>query len=119
MVCHQRAERSFNYDGAQMPVCARCTGLYLAGAGGLLTGLFLTAVPRAPRVKRRLQAAFSNLATWRAALILAVLPMLASVGFEWLGVWPGSNLSRALTALPAGWVVGVMVAESLSFGVRL
>ena len=27
-VCHQMAERSFLFDGMQMPLCARCTGIY-------------------------------------------------------------------------------------------
>ena len=36
VICHQRPERSFFLDGHQLPVCARCTGLYLSGAIGLL-----------------------------------------------------------------------------------
>ncbi len=34
-VCHRIAERSFTIAGRQMPLCARCTGMYL----GMLTGL--------------------------------------------------------------------------------
>ena len=36
IVCHQRPERSFHLAGAQMPVCARCTGLYVSGALGVV-----------------------------------------------------------------------------------
>ena len=36
LLCHQRPERSFSLWGAQMPVCARCAGLYLGGALGVL-----------------------------------------------------------------------------------
>ena len=32
IVCHQRPERSFHLWGAQMPVCARCTGIYMGAA---------------------------------------------------------------------------------------
>jgi len=32
LICHQRPDRSFFVDGHQLPVCARCTGLYLSGA---------------------------------------------------------------------------------------
>ena len=32
VVCHQLPARSFHLWGAQLPVCARCTGIY-AGAG--------------------------------------------------------------------------------------
>jgi uncharacterized membrane protein len=28
-ICHRRPDRSFNYNGKQFPVCARCTGFYL------------------------------------------------------------------------------------------
>ena len=31
-ICHQRPERSFFIGGQQLPVCARCTGLYLGAA---------------------------------------------------------------------------------------
>jgi len=45
--CHRIPERSLHIDGRQLPLCARCTGIYL----GLLTGwAFLFA-------KRRLRAA--------------------------------------------------------------
>ena len=30
VVCHRKPERSFFYKGRQFPVCARCTGFYLA-----------------------------------------------------------------------------------------
>ena len=33
-ICHQRPERSFAIAGIQMPVCARCSGLYVSGALG-------------------------------------------------------------------------------------
>src|SRR5262249_31783801 len=29
MLCHQRPERSFYLWGSQMPVCARCAGIYI------------------------------------------------------------------------------------------
>ena len=38
-VCHQRPERSFHVAGVQLPVCARCTGLYVSGAAGALAAL--------------------------------------------------------------------------------
>jgi hypothetical protein len=33
-ICHQRPERSFHYRDTAWPVCARCTGLYLAAPLG-------------------------------------------------------------------------------------
>src|SRR5262245_24389943 len=32
LVCHQLPNRSFHFWGAQLPVCARCTGLYVGAA---------------------------------------------------------------------------------------
>ncbi len=29
LICHQLAERSFSYFGNSLPVCHRCSGLYL------------------------------------------------------------------------------------------
>ncbi|MEO7133716.1 MAG: DUF2085 domain-containing protein, partial [Vicinamibacterales bacterium] len=36
VICHQLPERSFFWAGQQLPVCARCTGLYVSGAFGLI-----------------------------------------------------------------------------------
>ncbi len=39
-ICHRRADRSFFYKGKQFPVCARCTGIWL----GYATGILLTTI---------------------------------------------------------------------------
>ena len=102
VVCHQRPERSFHIRGAQLPVCARCTGLYLSGAAGALLGWFgIASVPRRTR----------------AALLAAAAPTAVTVVLEWTGVAAPSNVVRALAALPlgavAGWVfVRMLRAES-------
>lgn len=36
LVCHQRPERSFFLFGAPVAICARCLGIYLGAACGLL-----------------------------------------------------------------------------------
>jgi uncharacterized membrane protein len=33
-ICHQIPERSFHINGQQLPLCARCTGIYLGGLAG-------------------------------------------------------------------------------------
>ena len=45
LLCHQRAERSFALFGAQLPVCARCAGIY---AGAALTMVAARAWGRPP-----------------------------------------------------------------------
>lgn len=97
-MCHQRAERSFSPGGVQMPVCARCTALYIAGAVGTLL-----AWAGRPRDTRR----------FRALLAIALLPMALSVGLEWMGVVLQGNVLRAMSALPAGGMAGWLVVQLL------
>ncbi|HSK11511.1 MAG TPA: DUF2085 domain-containing protein [Vicinamibacterales bacterium] len=114
-VCHQRPERTFHLAGAQLPVCARCTGLYLSTAIGILVGLgWLAAAGRRPPAIGRARAS-----GWRPWLLAAALPTAASVGLEWAGLWPGSNGVRAAAAVPFGLAVGLLLAVSLSFRGKL
>lgn len=105
LLCHQKAERSFAVADAQMPVCARCLGLYAAGALGALAHL----------VARRPQRSAPPTVRVRVVLAAAALPMLLSVGLEWMGAIEGSNISRFLSALPlgvaAGWLLQQLVAS--------
>ena len=105
-VCHQRPERSFHLHGRRMPVCARCTGLYLAAPLGLAAGLFM---------RRRDRADDRTYRRWRVAIVAAAVPTVISVGLEWIG-GPGmsSNISRALTALPLGAVLAAAVGAALA-----
>ena len=104
LVCHQRPERSFHLAGIQLPVCARCFGLYLSGALGLTAGLALSL---------RSRRAPSG-ATVRNLLAVAALPIALSVGLEWLGLIHTTNVQRMLTGLPLGFVAGVVTVRSLS-----
>ena len=112
VVCHQLPERSFFWmNGAQLPVCARCTGLYL---GGLLAVLGWTA--HKVRVRCREWPLDS-----RAALrlvVMASLPTLISVAVSAAGVWDGTNVLRAVLALPAGIAGGVVVAAVVTKDLR-
>jgi uncharacterized membrane protein len=100
LVCHQRPERSFHLAGGQLPVCARCFGLYLSGAVGLTL---------ASRSRRALSARAA-----RALLALASLPIATTVALEWLGIIQTSNVQRLLTGLPLGFAAGVMIVRSLA-----
>jgi uncharacterized membrane protein len=104
IVCHQRPERSFHLAGIQLPVCARCFGLYLSGALGLTAGLAL-----ASRARRAPSGA-----TVRNLLAVAALPIALSVGLEWLGLIHTTNVQRMLTGLPLGFVAGVVIVRSLA-----
>jgi uncharacterized membrane protein len=114
VVCHQQAARSFHLAGAQLPVCARCTGLYLSGAWGLLFGVVLRALGA-----NEPAAALARRWSWGRVLVAGTVPMLASVALESVGLWMAPNGWRALTAVPAAWALGAMIAEFLSFRVKL
>ena len=99
-ICHQRPERSFHVAGAQLPVCARCFGLYFSGALGLVA---------ASRRRRPLSGRAARL-----LLGLTALPIAATVALEWSGVMQTSNLQRFLTGLPLGFAAGVVIVRSLA-----
>jgi uncharacterized membrane protein len=104
VLCHQQHGRSFELDGSQLPVCARCTGLYAgAGAGAALAWLGLLA--------RRQRAAAPQLSIdrWRILAVVSAMPTLTAWAAEHglgLGV---TNLVRFATALPLGAAVAAIV----------
>jgi uncharacterized membrane protein len=106
LICHQKPERSFHRDGAPLPVCARCFGLY---AGALAGALLWGAVARLARTPSTIARRWAASGTTRRALLLSALPTLVSVITAWLGWWDGNNVLRALLAVPLGAVVGSLV----------
>ena len=87
VVCHQWPERSFHLWAAQMPVCARCTGIYFAAA------LMAVAATGARRLR-----AFG--ASARLVLAAAVAPTVATLAFEWATGHTPANWIRFAAGLP-------------------
>lgn len=109
LVCHQMADRSFHTAGVQWPVCARCTGLYLGAAAGLLLW---------PVIRRRVREwngeANAGARRLRRFTVAVVVPTALTVGTAALGLFDPSNGWRALMAAPLGaWVAGVLAAVTL------
>jgi uncharacterized membrane protein len=100
-VCHQRPERSFHPWGVQMPVCARCFGLYASAPLGAALALFATGLGLARRPLGPARA--------RRVLFLAAIPTAVTVLVQWAGLAYPSSTIRALAAIPLGaaaaWVV--------------
>ena len=95
-VCHQLPARSFHLWAAQMPVCARCTGIY-AGAA-------VAAIVMSTSFDRRLR--HDNP---RMVVALAALPTAATLVYEWsTGVTP-SNWIRAVAGACLGAAVAIVV----------
>ena len=103
LICHQRPERSFAWAGHQFPVCARCTGLYLSAVLGV-AGWFIV------KATSGWQARVIDPHLARTLFIAAAVPTAISLASGALGIWDGSNVTRAVIALPLGAVAGLVVA---------
>ena len=131
LLCHQRPDRSFFLWGSQMPVCARCLGIY---AGAALAAIALPFVARvkpsrlrspAPRAsfseaRRSADGAESARSTGvpplhtreggalrsaRMLLIISIVPAAATLVYEWTTGDVPANWIRAVSGLPIGVVV--------------
>jgi len=101
VVCHQRPERSFAIFGHTLPVCARCTGLYISALiGGVLA---LVLAPR--RIDR-------NEARW--LLAIAALPTAVTWLAEVAGLAHPSNVVRAVAAVSLGAVAAWLVVATMA-----
>lgn len=91
-VCHQLAERSYFFDGVQMPLCARCIGIHF---GFVLTMAYLLLGPK------RLA---SKLPSTRQLIVLASVMafFLIDAGLSYSGISPSDNLRRTLSGLALG-----------------
>lgn len=99
-ICHQRTERSFALAGVQLPVCARCFGLYLSGAAGALAA-WLAAASAMPHA--------------RLLLALTAVPTAITWALEAAGLVPFSNSARAIAALPLGAAAGWVFVQMLRY----
>lgn len=104
-ICHQIPERSFRLSGHQMPVCARCAGLYVTGALGALLGWVL--VSRLEPRRRQL------------LLVAAAAPTAITWTLEFAGLMTFSNSARAWAALPLGLAAGWVFVQMLRYDAQL
>ena len=108
-ICHQLPERSFHIEGSQLPVCARCFGIFGGGAFGSV--IAAGAVARRWIIGARPALARSRRWMWTA---IAALPTVATFVLEWGFGWPISNAVRAVAALPLGAALAFVVVSALS-----
>jgi uncharacterized membrane protein len=99
-ICHQRPERSFHLFSSQLPVCARCLGIYAGAAAGFL----LTAHPLLRHRLSRMSP--------RTVLCAGATPTLITVVMEWVGVWSAGNNVRAAAGATLGLAVAFVVAQA-------
>jgi hypothetical protein len=115
-ICHQLPERSYHLWTAQMPVCARCAGIYFGAAiGAILASAPLTRRPTAAMAALLGGGGhrFSGANRWRAILFLAALPTVATLLYEWTSGHMPAHWIRAATGVPLGATVAWMVLSSM------
>ncbi len=115
IVCHQRPERSFHRDGKQLPVCARCLGLYGGGLIGVIGWAGLGGLGRSVSARARRVLQSSRLRLW---LVFMALPTLLTMATAWLGWWDAPNVPRTLLALPFGAAIGALVCAVVAGDLR-
>lgn len=105
-ICHQQSERSFHVAGVQLPVCARCVGLYVGGLFGVLAWGALAGLGRRPAPRTRRWLAPARL---RRMLMVGAAPTLFTVATAWLGLWDPGNAIRASLAVPLGAIATALI----------
>ena len=106
VICHQLSERSFHLAGAQLPVCARCLGIY-AGAAAVMVVFASVARVFTARVARRKAAPYR-------LLMAGAAPTVVTVVLEWAGLWGTSNVTRAIAGAPLGVAAGALLAGAVA-----
>ena len=109
IICHQLPGRTFHVGSAQMPVCARCTGIYFGAAATTLAMARLKPRATCDHVGHRFSGAA---AAPRLVLLLACVPSALTLACEWtIGDVP-SNATRFAAGLPIGAAVAWLVVDS-------
>lgn len=98
MMCHGRLERCLELFDVPMPICARCTGIYL----GLLAGL--AAIPIIPLLRERVM---------RIVAFIAVTPLALDGLTQLVGFRESVNPLRIATGLIAGLAFGLWILSAV------
>ena len=141
LVCHQLPERSYHLWTAQMPVCARCAGIYFGAVLGAIASAIRTAtavrhnragtvrMPDAVRHSQEVAQGFPPVRrdggspaitagtfgpewTPRIALAVAVAPTVISLAYEWTTGDRPSHEIRAAAGVPLGVVVAWLIVAA-------
>jgi uncharacterized membrane protein len=110
IVCHQLPDRSFHLWGVQMPVCARCTGIYVGGAAAAIV-VYVVSAFRRTQVRLKPDTTYQRA---RIALLVAALPTAATLLYEWTTGQTPANAIRALAGFPLGAAVVWAIATDIN-----
>jgi uncharacterized membrane protein len=102
VVCHQIPERSFHLLGRQLPVCARCAGIYVGSA------LIALAAAFGPGNRPLARSGAKVL------VLVACVPTAATLAFEWLSGVAPSNAVRAAAGFALGGALSWLVVRQFT-----
>lgn len=100
-LCHQISERSFHVEGQAFAVCARCTGIYVGFAAGVIFYPLVRSLKRTDTPGRK----------W---LLLAAVPVFVDWSLGFSGIWANTHLSRFLTGALLGAVCALYIVPGLT-----
>jgi uncharacterized membrane protein len=107
-VCHQIHNHSFDLAGHQLPLCARCTGIYL----GAISALLVASVLRPRSIGLPSRGMLALLGVFFGAMVLdGINSTLQSFGAN---LWDSTNLLRLLTGTLAGVAVALVMYPVLN-----
>ena len=117
-LCHQRKDRSFILNDNQMPVCARCTAIYIGFALAFFYTLFIPnkishkeyLLYTLPEDWRKKTKKSFNLELLTMIIIgLFLLPVAVDGGIQLITAYESNNILRIITGLPVGWLGGILL----------
>jgi uncharacterized membrane protein len=98
-LCHQRAERTFSIDSLYMPVCSRCTGIYLGIFLSLLVLILL---------ERKIKGEFPSLKIVLISVGVFLL-MGVDVVLSTFNLIQSNNIIRLVTGFLSGWFMVLLL----------
>ena len=111
-ICHQLPARSFHLWDAALPVCARCTGIYVGAAAASLAAVVR---PTRTNATNATGGIMDTTMQARRLLLAALMPTAITLVYEWTTGTMPANWIRALAGLPLGasvaWLIGTLNVE--------
>lgn len=98
VLCHGMQTRSLELFGTPMPLCARCTGIYLGLLAGLIAFFIL------PRIQEPML---------RIAMYVAALPMAIDGMTQLMRLRESTNGLRIMTGFLAAIMFGIWILEAV------